>query len=224
VCDSSCLYPDNAPRTGYNKGCRCTRCKTEYLTQRRAEYYRNIAVYTAYSKQYRKNKPRKRTPAPPRAVYPPRPECEYPQLSPYTAWGRGCRCTACVAVRQAHHKKMRNSLLIRAKDTMRNRARDAGVALPSDPQDRHALLCVYIKRSILAQDGIRCHVDHIVPLEHGGSHTAGNVRILTETENLRRRGNPEMECHPLDLTTPEQHIRYTEAVKKIRLKPGTSKL
>ena len=38
---SECIYPQNAPRTGYNKGCRCLRCKaanTKEMQQYRSKY------------------------------------------------------------------------------------------------------------------------------------------------------------------------------------------
>ena len=38
---SECIYPQNAPRTAYNKGCRCLRCKaanTKEMQQYRSKY------------------------------------------------------------------------------------------------------------------------------------------------------------------------------------------
>lgn len=112
---------------------------------------------------------------------------------------------------------MRNSVIAKAKDAMRNRARTGGVPVPSTPQEIHDLLCVYIKREILNGSGIPCHVDHIVPLGQGGTHTADNVRILTQHENLSRNHNPDIQCTPLDLETHEHHHKYQEALKKISL-------
>jgi 5-methylcytosine-specific restriction endonuclease McrA len=110
---------------------------------------------------------------------------------------------------------MRNSVLTKAKDTMKNRARTGNVPMPSTPQEIHDLLCVYIKRQILNESGIRCHVDHIIPLREGGTHTPNNVRILSEKENLSRNRNPNIQCTPLDLQTTEQHHQYQEALKKL---------
>lgn len=206
----SCLYPENAPRTGYNKGCRCARCKTEKSTQKRAEYARNTQTY----RQYQKTHPRPYTRAPKRQ-YSPRPGCTHPHLSPYTAWDRGCRCGDCKTVRAQHGKQMRNCVLAKAKEAMRTRARNANVPMPSTPQQVNELLRVYIKRRILAESGIACHVDHIIPLSDGGTHTADNVRILQEHENVKRHYFVDTVCHSLDLVTPEQWNTYNQIVKKL---------
>ena len=211
---TTCLYPENAPRTGYNKGCRCSRCVTEKSAQKRAEYQRNTETYKNYQKNYQATHPRNRS-SNRKRVYAPRSGCLYPHQSPYTAWDKGCRCAECTNTRKTHEKNMRNSVIRKAKDTMRNRARTGGVPMPSTPQEIHDLLCVYIKREILNESGIRCHVDHIIPLRQGGTHTANNVRILTEKENLSRNRNPNIQCTPLDLQTTEQHHQYQETLKKL---------
>lgn len=36
------------------------------------------------------------------------------------------------------------------------------------------------------ETGIKYHVDHIIPLKHGGLHIATNLQILTATENLKK--------------------------------------
>lgn len=207
---TTCLYPENAPRTGYNKGCRCSRCVTEKSKQKRAEYQRNTETY----KKYQATHPKKYTPVCKRQ-YSPRPNCLYPNRSPYTAWDKGCRCTECTNTLRSHKKRMRNNTLTKAKDAMKTRARNANVPMPSTPEQKHALLCVYIKRQILNESGIECHVDHIVPLQHGGTHTADNVRILSKKENLLRNSNPHMKCTSLDLLTTEQHHKYQETLKKL---------
>ena len=207
---TTCLYPENAPRTGYNKGCRCSRCVTEKSKQKRAEYQRNTETYKNYQATHPRNRSSNR-----KRVYTPRSECLYPHQSPYTAWEKGCRCAECTNTLKTHKKNMRNSVLSKAKDSMRNRARTGGVPMPFTPQKVHDLLCVYIKREILNRSGIPCHVDHIIPLQHGGTHTADNVQILTEKENLLKNHNPDMKCTSLDLLTTEQHHQYQETLKKL---------
>jgi hypothetical protein len=209
-----CIHPDNAPRTAYNKGCRCTRCKTQKRKQRQAEYQRNAQTYKNYRKTHPYTYIKPSNPSPKR-VYASRPGCTHPELSPYTAWEYGCRCTECTRVLVAHRKRMRSTVLAKAKETMKTRARNAKVPMPSTPEQVHALLAVYIKRQILAQSGIRCHVDHITPLEHGGTHTADNVRILSEHQNLARRYAPDTECVALDLVTPDHWNLYHKTVKKL---------
>lgn len=67
---SECMYPQNAPRTGYNKGCRCLRCKAAnakeqslYRSKYRNKYNeqmkkwreRNREKDRFYSKRWAKN-------------------------------------------------------------------------------------------------------------------------------------------------------------------------
>lgn len=209
---TACRFPHNAPRTGYNRGCRCTRCVHHTNAQRRAEHLRNAETYRQYRRTHKRTTTR--TPAPPK-MYTPRPGCVHPHLSPYTAWDKGCRCTHCTSVQRQRRNAIQKQVLPRAKDAMRNRARTGKTVLPSTPEQRNELLKVYIRAQILQAHGIPCHVDHIVPLEHGGTHTADNVRLLDPGTNVARRYTPDLPCVPLELTTPEQLREYTETLKKL---------
>ena len=90
------------------------------------------------------------------------------------------------------------------------------MALPSDPEELLELFSVYLKRQILWDSGVFCHVDHIVPVSQGGTHTPDNVRILSDVENMRRYYRPDMECTPLDLTDLEQWMLYSEVMEQAR--------
>ena len=46
----NCLHPNNAPRTGYNKGCRCARCKAAM----KEKYQRRRKANLEYQRKYRK--------------------------------------------------------------------------------------------------------------------------------------------------------------------------
>lgn len=208
-----CTHPHNAGATGYNKGCRCPRCVDAKAQNRRRNYRKNPERYRAYSKA---NRLKYRKPPVPRPLYTPlRPQCEYPQYSPYTSWDYGCRCPDCVTTHKHNRAVYRRGVIPCAKDALRARAKKTGVPVPSCPEQYKALLKVYIQSQILIRDGIPCHVDHIVPLEHGGTHTADNVRLLDPDTNVARRYTPDLPCVPLVLSTPEQLREYTQTLKKL---------
>jgi hypothetical protein len=175
-----CRFPHNKGKTGYNKGCRCPRCKADTAVVRKRYNTKNTEQYRKYNREYR-NKNREMLAQKKRDVIP------------------------------------------RAKNILVKRAKKSGVPVPVCPVQYTELLKVYIQAQILIRDGVPCHVDHVIPLEHGGTHTADNVRLLDPHTNMARRWNPDTPCTPLVLT-PEQLDEYKKLVKKIVLRPRLRKI
>lgn len=166
--------------------------------------------------------------------------CRFPHNAGPTGYSKGCRCPRCVAAKSVIRKRtyiknaeryrkygqeyrhknrelyaaLRRGVIPKAKSALRRRANKSRVPIPSCPEQYKDLLKVYIQAQILIRDGIPCHVDHIIPLEHGGTHTANNVRLLDPKTNMTRRYAPDTICVPLQLTTPNQLQEYTELIKK----------
>lgn len=63
----------------------------------------------------------------------------------------------------------------------RRRARKRGTSNDESLSDIYAEC-----RRISKETGIPHHVDHIIPLSKGGTHTRDNLQILTAEENLRK--------------------------------------
>ena len=56
-----------------------------------------------------------------------------------------------------------------------------------DDFDLESTIPLYAERNRLTQEtGVQHHVDHIVALANGGLHTADNLQILTQEENLKK--------------------------------------
>ncbi len=54
-----------------------------------------------------------------------------------------------------------------------------------DVLKRDAFRCVICGRS--AEDGVKLHVDHILPVSRGGKTEMGNLRTLCQSCNLGKR-------------------------------------
>ena len=79
------------------------------------------------------------------------------------------------------------------------RIRSARVRSGMSPhrEDRLAVKKIYVRAAQLEiQDGIKRHVDHIIPLSRGGKHEAVNLQILSAIENMKKGANmPSYACH-----------------------------
>jgi len=42
------------------------------------------------------------------------------------------------------------------------------------------------RMSLEAQTGVEYHIDHIIPVVKGGTHTPDNLRVITAAENLSK--------------------------------------
>jgi|TARA_Y100000310_G_scaffold51684_1_gene47595 5-methylcytosine-specific restriction endonuclease McrA len=64
-------------------------------------------------------------------------------------------------------------------------------------EDRLAVKNIYAQAAQLEkQDGIKRHVDHIIPISRGGKHVAKNLQILSATENMKKGARmPSFACH-----------------------------
>ena len=84
-----CKYPQNKPSHAHRKGCRCERC----TGWQEAEYKKRRDRTTAKQADKR---------AAAQELYP---DCAYPENTPRTAYGKGCRCDRCRANRSANAKQ-----------------------------------------------------------------------------------------------------------------------
>lgn len=56
-----------------------------------------------------------------------------------------------------------------------------------DREERIKVLNIYKEaKRIEMETGIKHHVDHIIPLKHGGKHHSSNLQIITAEENLKK--------------------------------------
>lgn len=138
--------------------------------------------------------------------------CDYPHLSPYTAYcAKGCRCPRCVQfyrdykrenkrkqaldpgfrdrtnqLRREREKNILNySKKLAGESARRGKERLVWKMLTEEEKDR--VYKFYQDAKILSeQTGIKHHVDHIIPLSSGGLHHPDNLQILTKEENLQK--------------------------------------
>ena len=151
-----------------------------------------------------------------------RPGCLYPDLSFYSAHDKGCRCSSCCALwkekRFLYFKNYSESILNRANDALRTRAKNRKETLNLDPVEKHLLLLVYIKSAIITQLRTKTHVDHIIPLNSEGSYSYKNTQILSKHDNLKKSSNGEHVATPLDLESHEEKALYEATIAKFSKK------
>ena len=85
----------------------------------------------------------------------------------------------------AYHKATRGNGKRRAKNsakTAARRARKRNTEVKNCPRVK----AIYFIAAWLRSEGDDVHVDHIIPLSRGGTHTHDNLQILTAEENLRK--------------------------------------
>lgn len=81
---------------------------------------------------------------------------------------------------RAENRERKNALNMKAE--ARRRARKRTTQVDNDPR----IDALYEIAAWLRAQGDDVHVDHIVPLARGGTHTYENLQILTAQENLRK--------------------------------------
>ncbi len=67
------------------------------------------------------------------------------------------------------------------------RLRKARIRARTNKADTPEIKAIYAEATRLQKEtGVAYHVDHIIPLKHGGKHEAANLQILTATENMKK--------------------------------------
>lgn len=120
---------------------------------------------------------------------------------------KACRYAALVKWREAnpekhrritktHNKKARTSMTVAERcnqDTILNARRRSELSSEdlygglTFTQAKAMTLCFTEERLRLeAETGVAHHIDHIIPLSAGGTHTKDNIQILTAQENIAK--------------------------------------
>lgn len=133
--------------------------------------------------------------------------CTYPDLPAKRARKKGCKCARC-----REYDRLRQQLLlskpgVRARVNFNQRLRrqkpevaakdraykakrrakySTGVRFLTE-EEKILTDRIYAEaRRLTKETGIAHHVDHIIPLAHGGTHHPDNLQILTSSQNVQK--------------------------------------
>lgn len=122
--------------------------------------------------------------------------------------------------RESHRQVIRDTQKVyrdsekgRSKNAEEARARRAlkkNCTVPLIESERQRLMLLEkTRRELCAETGREYHLDHIIPLAHGGLHHPSNLRILEGAENLTKNNKLLPEAVAL---APEHFRLYSERV------------
>lgn len=88
---------------------------------------------------------------------------------------------------QQYQKGKQTTEEFKALKATHQRLRKARIRAGTNKADTPEIKATYAEAIRLQKEtGVAYHVDHIMPLKHGGKHEAGNLQILTATENMKK--------------------------------------
>ena len=200
--NTTCLYPQYAPLTGYNKGCRCARCREgKKITQQKfkennPDYYKNnVEKLKVYGAIYRKNNVVKT--AATSKLY--RDNNGEKETARKKLW---CKNNveklkvyqALYYQENAERKKLKMKIPANSiRHTMRTAKRrmlriGKHLVPPLNLEEETRMYKFYETRYYLTEStGVMHHVDHRIPATKGGLHHPDNLQILTASENRKKR-------------------------------------
>jgi len=100
-------------------------------------------------------------------------------------YNRDNRCKACHNIINKEYKK-NNRGKYNSYEAKRRSIKHEVVV--SEDEQRRIELMYIVSKELSDISGVDYHVDHIIPLCKGGSHTLDNLQILTAYDNLSKGG------------------------------------
>lgn len=95
--------------------------------------------------------------------------------------------------------RQRTDPIYRGQKAACQRRRKAKLRARTTADDTPAIKAIYrAARELQDATGIPFHVDHKIPLKHGGTHTIDNLQILTAEENMKKGARLDRSALPGD--------------------------
>jgi len=204
--NTTCLYPQLAPSTAYDKGCRCARCiegrriVVDKFKEKNPDYYKiyhkewyakNVKQKLASSIQYYKNNAEKIK------IYR---EGNAEKIKTQKKLYRKNNAEKLKVYEAMYYQENTERLRLKRRTPVRviraamNRAKCRMLRMgkhlvpPLNPDEQARLYKFYETRYYLSEStGVMHHVDHIVPGSKGGLHHPDNLQILTASENCKKK-------------------------------------